>query len=163
VDYLGEMINIDELVKTKTRLHSEGKKVVFTNGVFDLMHAGHVRLLKKAKYHGDVLVVGMNSDSSVKKIKGQNRPIISENYRAEVLCSLSSVDYVVIFDESTPVETIGKLEPDIHVKGGDWKIIDLPETKLIESYGGKVIIEKSDCEITTTKVIEKIASEFPRG
>ncbi|MBU0591107.1 D-glycero-beta-D-manno-heptose 1-phosphate adenylyltransferase [Candidatus Micrarchaeota archaeon] len=144
------------MAKKITGLQSKGKKIVFTNGVFDLMHAGHVRLLKKAASHGDVLVVGINSDASVKSIKGSDRPIVSQNDRAETLCALYFVDYVVIFDENTPEETILALKPDTHVKGGDWKAKNLPETKIVESYGGKVVIENSKCDLTTTKIIARI-------
>ena len=158
--WLGELVRIDKLVEIRNTLRSQGKKIVFTNGVFDLMHAGHVRLLKKAKSHDEVLVVGMNSDESVKKIKGPKRPIIEQKYRAEVLCALSIVDYVVIFDESTPEKTIERLKPDVHVKGGDWKAEELPEYKIVKSYGGKVAIEKSGFELTTTRIIERIVDAY---
>ena len=151
------------MAKIIAELKKNGKKTVFTNGVFDLMHAGHVRLLKKAASHGDILVVGMNSDKSVKRIKGPKRPIIPQKYRAEVLSSLSIVNYVVIFDENTPEETIGILQPDVHVKGGDWKVEDLPETKIVQSYGGRVVIENSECEITTSGLIKKITETYSEG
>jgi len=152
----------EKLAKKIAILKAKGKKIVFTNGVFDLMHVGHVRLLRKAASHGDILVVGMNSDASVKAIKGPQRPIVQQQYRAEVLCALSFVDYVVIFDERTPQETIRILKPDIHVKGGDWDTEKLPETPLVRSYGGKVIIENSQCEITTTSLIKRILEVYPK-
>jgi len=160
---MGELLTIEKLATIREMLREQRKKVVFTNGVFDLMHVGHVRFLKKAKSHGDVLIVGINSDESVKKIKGPLRPIVAQKYRAEVLCALSCVDYVVIFEESTPENTIAALQPDIHVKGGDWKADKLPETGLVRSYGGRVVIEDSESEITTTSLIKKIVEAYAGG
>ena len=133
-----------------------GKKVVFTNGCFDILHAGHVTYLTEAKKQGDILIVGVNSDSSVKRLKGETRPINSEYDRAFVLDALKSVDYTVIFEEDTPEELISCLKPSIHVKGGDDKKEDLPETKIVESYGGEVIILKFVEGKSTTNIIEKI-------
>ena len=120
------------------------KKVVFTNGCFDILHIGHVTYLNEAKRQGDILIVGVNSDKSVKKLKGETRPINSENDRAFVLDGLKAVDYTVIFDEDTPEE------------GGDYKKEDLPETKIVESYGGEVIILNFVEGKSTTNIIEKI-------
>ena len=133
-----------------------GKKVVFTNGCFDILHAGHVTYLTEAKRQGDILIVGVNSDASVKRLKGETRPINSEYDRAFVLDALKSVDYTVIFEEDTPEELIACLEPSIHVKGGDYKKEDLPETKIVESYGGEVIILNFVEGKSTTNIIEKI-------
>ena len=127
------------------------KKVVFTNGCFDILHTGHVTYLNEAKRQGDILIVGVNSDKSVKKLKGETRPINSENDRAFVLDGLKAVDYTVIFNEDTPEELIS-----IHVKGGDYKKEDLPETKIVESYGGEVIILNFVEGKSTTNIIEKI-------
>jgi rfaE bifunctional protein nucleotidyltransferase chain/domain len=160
---MGELITIEKLSAVRQRLRDQKKKVVFTNGVFDLIHVGHIRFLKKAKSHGDVLIVGINSDSSVKKIKGPLRPIVAQRYRAEVLCALSCVDYVVVFEEGTPEKTIEALQPDVHVKGGDWKADKLPESGLVRSYGGKVVIEDSESEITTTSLIKKIIEAYSGG
>ena len=161
---MGELITLEKLAAIRHKFRDQKKfKVVFTNGVFDLMHLGHVRFLKKAKSHGNMLVVGINSDASVKEIKGPLRPIVTQKYRAEVLCALSCVDYVVIFDESTPEKTIETLQPDIHVKGGDWKADRMPETGLVRSYGGKVVIEDSESEITTTSLIKKIIEAYSGG
>jgi rfaE bifunctional protein nucleotidyltransferase chain/domain len=160
---MGELITIEKLAAVRQKLRDQKKKVVFTNGVFDLMHVGHVRFLKKAKSHGDILIVGINSDESVKKIKGPLRPIVAQRHRAEVLCALSCVDYVVIFEETTPEKTIEALQPDIHVKGGDWKADNLPETGLVRSYGGRVVIEDSESEITTTSLIKKITEAYSGG
>ena len=153
----------EELAVVIRKLQKNGKKVVFTNGVFDLVHAGHVRLLKKAKKYGNVLVIGMNSDSSVRMIKGPKRPIVEEKYRAELLCSLQPIDYVTIFSEATPEKTIELLKPDVHVKGGDWKAESLPEAKIVRSYGGQVVIENSQCDITTSTIIKKIIDVYSKG
>jgi rfaE bifunctional protein nucleotidyltransferase chain/domain len=164
---MGELITLEKLAAIRQKFREQQQKtkekVVFTNGVFDLMHAGHVRFLKKAKSHGAILIVGLNSDESVKKIKGPQRPIVAQKYRAEVLCALSCVDYVVIFDEATPEKTIEALQPDVHVKGGDWRTANLPEAGLVRSYGGKVVIEDSESEITTTSLIKKIIEAYSGG
>ena len=133
-----------------------GKKVVFTNGCFDILHAGHVTYLTEAKRQGDILIVGVNSDASVKRLKGETRPINSEYDRAFVLDALKSVDYTVVFEEDTPEELIACLKPSIHVKGGHYKKEDLPETKIVESYGGEVIILNFVEGKSTTNIIEKI-------
>ncbi len=114
--------------------------VVFTNGCFDILHAGHFRLLRYARSLGDLLVVGMNSDASVRQLKGADRPIVPQEARAAALCGLDSVDFVTLFDELDPVETIRAVRPAIHVKGGDYRPEELPEGKIIQEYGGKVVI-----------------------
>lgn len=134
----------------------DGKKVVFTNGCFDILHRGHVTYLNEAKRQGDILVVGVNSDASVKKLKGESRPINSEYDRAFVLDGLKAVDYTVIFEEDTPEDLIACLKPSVHVKGGDYKKEDLPETKIVESYGGKVVILNFVEGKSTTNIINKI-------
>ena len=120
------------------RLRLRGKKIVFTNGCFDILHVGHVDYLAKAKRMGDILVIGLNSDSSVRKIKGPGRPINRERDRAKVLSALSSVDYISIFSEPTPEKLIKKVRPAVLVKGGDWKIKDIVGGAFVRSYGGKV-------------------------
>lgn len=118
-----------------------GRRLVFTNGVFDLLHAGHIRLLEHARSLGDLLIVGMNSDVSARALgKGPNRPLNTEQDRAEVLAALRCVDAVVLFDEATPEALIAQLNPEIHVKGGDYRVEDLPETALVHGYGGEVVI-----------------------
>ncbi len=116
-----------------------GKTVVFTNGCFDLLHIGHVRLLKAAASCGDVLVVGINADESVKRLKGKSRPIVPEAERAEVISSLDCVDFVTLFGEDTPVDLIALLKPDVYVKGGDYDMNLIPESEVIKSYGGKSV------------------------
>ena len=137
-------------------LKAQNKKVVFTNGCFDILHVGHLRYLNEAKKQGDVLIIGVNSDSSVKRLKGETRPINNQFDRAELLCGLKAVDYAVIFEEDTPEELIATLKPSIHVKGGDYKKEDLPETKIVESYGGEVRILSFIEGKSTTNIVNKI-------
>ena len=127
-----------QIQETLDKLRSEGKTIVTTNGCFDILHAGHVRYLNKAKTFGDVLVVALNSDKSVRTIKGPDRPINNELNRAEVLCGLRSVDYVVLFDENSPLELLKFIKPDVHTKGADYTIETLPEAKAIIEAGGRI-------------------------
>jgi len=141
------------------KLKKEGKTIVFTNGCFDILHVGHLRYLEEAKELGDVLIVGVNSDASVKRLKGETRPINVELDRAELLAGLKAVDYTVIFTEDTPVELISYLEPSIHVKGGDYKVEDLPESKVVFSYGGEVKILSLIDGKSTSNVVKKIQNK----
>ncbi|MBR6905593.1 MAG: D-glycero-beta-D-manno-heptose 1-phosphate adenylyltransferase [Selenomonadaceae bacterium] len=140
-------------------LRRGGKKIVFTNGCFDILHAGHVRYLAAARALGDCLVLGLNTDASVRRIKGPERPINSEEDRAEVADALKAVDYVVLFDEPTAEQVIGKVRPDIYVKGGDYTLETLPEAKIVQSYGGRVEFIALVAGRSTTNVIEKIKGE----
>lgn len=137
-------------------LKMQNKKVVFTNGCFDILHVGHLTYLNEAKRQGDILVVGVNSDASVKRLKGESRPINSEVDRAEMLCGLKAVDYTVIFEEDTPCELLDELKPSIHVKGGDYTKDDLPETKIVEKNGGEVRILGFVEGKSTTNIANKI-------
>lgn len=114
----------------------DGRRVVFTNGCFDLLHVGHVRLLQAAKSYGDLLVVGLNSDSSVRRLKGERRPVVPEGERAEVLAAMGCVDFVVIFPEDTPCRLISEIRPDVHVKGGDYDMDKIPEAAVVKACGG---------------------------
>lgn len=134
----------------------QGKTVVFTNGCFDILHVGHLRYLEEAKRQGDILIVGVNSDASVKRLKGEERPINSEKDRAEMLCGLVAVDYTVLFEEDTPIELLEELKPSIHVKGGDYTKEELPETKIVEKHGGKVQILRFVEGKSTTNIVKKI-------
>jgi rfaE bifunctional protein nucleotidyltransferase chain/domain len=137
-------------------LRKEGKKIAFTNGCFDILHVGHVRYLREAKKTGDVLVLALNSDSSVRSIKGEKRPLVSEEERAEVLAALEFIDFVTIFPESTPLELINYLKPDILIKGGDWpedKVVGRDEVK---KWGGRVTIIPEVEGKSTTNIVEKI-------
>lgn len=134
----------------------QGKVVVFTNGCFDILHIGHLRYLEEAKKQGDLLVVGVNTDASVKRLKGDTRPINTEYDRAELLCGLSAVDYTVLFEEDTPEALLEELRPSIHVKGGDYKKEDLPETKIVEKHGGEVRILHFVEGKSTSNIVKKI-------
>ena len=137
-------------------LRDKNKKIVFTNGCFDILHVGHVRYLKAAKALGDVLIVGLNTDASVKKLKGDDRPINNEVDRAEVLLALESVDHVVLFGEQTAENLIAEVKPNIYVKGGDYTLDTLPEAKIVQSYGGRVEFIPMVAGRSTTNVINKI-------
>ncbi len=153
---LVKQIELDDLLK---KLRKENKTIVTTNGCFDILHAGHVRYLEKAKSFGDILIVLLNSDKSVKSIKGANRPINNENDRAEVLSALRSVDFVVLFDEDSPINLLLKIKPDIHTKGADYTIETLPEARQIMANGTKIEFISFVEGKSTTSIIEKITSE----
>ena len=125
-----------------SKIRSDHKKLVFTNGCFDIIHPGHIHVLSKAKLFGDILVVGLNSDKSVKKLKGKERPLVNESDRSKILLSIKYVDYVIIFDELTPREIIEKIKPDTLVKGGDYMINDIVGSKFVIDSGGRVEIVK---------------------
>ncbi len=156
---MGVVLSLERLLEILKAQRPE-RKVVFTNGCFDIIHAGHVDYLERAKSLGDILVVGMNSDRSVKKIKGSKRPIVSQEMRAKVLSALRPVDYVVIFDEETPIRLVEAIRPDVLVKGGDWDLERIVGKDLVESYGGKVVTVPIRFEISTTKIIERIISLY---
>lgn len=137
-------------------LAAQGKSIVTTNGCFDILHVGHVRILEQARALGDILIVGINSDASVKRLKGPSRPINSQDDRAEVLAALACVDFVSIFDEDTPVEFLTEVRPKIHVKGSDYKPEDLAETVVVEGGGGRVHILSLVPGKSTSGVVEKI-------
>lgn len=148
--------SLPPLVSILKKEKKEGKRVVFTNGCFDVLHVGHVRYLKKAKSLGDVLVVGLNADASVRRLKGPPRPLNGEKDRAEVLAALESVDYVVLFKESTPEHLIRTIRPDFLVKGGDWKKDQIVGSVFVESYGGRVRALPFVDGFSTTRLISKI-------
>ena len=141
-------------------LRAGGARIVFTNGSIDILHAGNVRYLAQARSFGDVLVLGLNSDASVRENKGPSRPINSELDRAEVVGALKSVDYVVLFGEKTAESIIAKVRPDVYVKGGDYTLGTLPEAKIVQSYGGRVEFVDLVADRSTTNVIEKIREEM---
>lgn len=150
------LIEKNEIARLCERLKGEGKRVVFTNGCFDILHAGHVRYLAAAKAQGDVLVLGLNSDESVRGLKGEGRPINSESDRAEVVGALKAVDYVVIFGERTAEDLIALVKPDVYAKGGDYTLDTLPEAKIVAENGGKTVFIDLVEGRSTTKTIEKI-------
>jgi len=146
----------EEISAIARNLKSQGARIIFTNGCFDLLHLGHVRYLREAKKLGDILIIGLNSDNSVTALKGPNRPYISEMERAEILASLECVDYVTIFQEIRPDNLIKVIKPDVHVKGGDYKVSELPERKLVEALGGKVVVIPPIKGRSTTGIVERI-------
>ncbi len=149
----------EALAKIVDKLKKQDKKIVFTNGCFDIIHFGHVKYLEEAKKKGDILIVGLNSTSSIKKIKGNGRPIISEADRAGVIAALQSVDFVTIFNEETPLKLIKKLKPDILIKGSDWKTGTIVGADVLKQYGGKVLRAKFLKGYSTSKIIEKIVKK----
>lgn len=148
--------NLEELKKIRSKYKNRSEKVVFTNGCFDLLHIGHVRYLYEAKKQGDILIVALNSDSSVKKLKGNNRPIINESERAELLAALEMIDYIIIFEELTAKKLINNIKPDIYVKGGDYSKESLTEWTTVEKNGGEVRLLKEIKGRSTTSLIKKI-------
>jgi rfaE bifunctional protein nucleotidyltransferase chain/domain len=150
----------DELREIIDDLHRAGRTIVFTNGCFDILHTGHVRYLEIAKSYGDVLIVAVNSDESVRKIKGEKRPIMPQDERAEMVAALYMVDYVTVFEEADPHRVITELTPDVLVKGGDWDVDQIVGRDVVEMRGGKVYsipyIEGS----STTSVIERILEKY---
>ncbi|MBC8525918.1 MAG: D-glycero-beta-D-manno-heptose 1-phosphate adenylyltransferase [Candidatus Cloacimonetes bacterium] len=150
------IVTRQEIKKIAENLHKQNKKIIFTNGCFDILHRGHIEYLKEAKKLGDVLIIGLNSDDSVKIIKGENRPINSEEDRAEILSQLKPVDFVVIFNEDTPYELIKSIVPDILVKGGDWKTEEIIGSDIVIKNGGKVKSLKYFPNSSTSIIIKKI-------
>ena len=153
---MGKLVKREELPELLKELRSQGKTIVTTNGCFDILHVGHVRYLQKTKTFADVLIVALNSDISVKKIKGPDRPVNNENDRAEILCALSCVDYVVLFDESSPEKLLVEIKPDVHTKGADYTVETLPEAKAIMANGGRIEFISFVEGKSTTAVIEKM-------
>lgn len=147
---------LSELKENLKNLRKKKKKIVFTNGCFDLLHLGHIRYLKKAKEKGDILVVGLNSDSSVRKLKGAGRPLVPEKERAEILSALEFVDYVTIFSEETPANLIREIKPNVLVKGGDYSLNEIVGKDYVNSYGGKVVTVSLVKGKSTTNLIKKI-------
>ncbi len=137
-------------------LKSEGKTVVFTNGCFDLLHPGHIRYLEKARAQGDVLVVALNSDRSVRKIKGEDRPVLSQEERSEIMGGLGCVDFVTMFDEETPENIIKELVPTVLVKGGDWPVDKILGRQVVESNSGRVVSIDFEEEFSTSNIIKRI-------
>jgi D-beta-D-heptose 7-phosphate kinase/D-beta-D-heptose 1-phosphate adenosyltransferase len=152
----GKLKSLDELQAITAKARSDGKKVVFTNGCFDLLHRGHLHLLREAKACGELLIVAVNSDKSVREIKGPNRPILPETDRAELLAALEMIDYVVLFDEPDPYRLIAALKPDVLAKGGDWKPEDIIGSDIVTGNGGKVAVIPYMKGFSTTEIIERI-------
>ena len=151
-----KILSMDQMLAERERLRAAGKRLVFTNGVFDLLHVGHVRYLRQARALGDALVVAINSDRSVKELKGPERPVFEEGERAEILAALRDVDYVVVFDDISPRTTIKNLLPDVLVKGGDYQLDEIHGREEVEAAGGRVISLPFVAGASTTALIQRM-------
>lgn len=152
----GKIVSLSALKAEILRLKKQGKRIVFTNGCFDILHYGHAKYLEDAKANGDILVVAVNSDSSVRKIKGKMRPIVDEANRLKLLACLESVDYVTLFKDTTPLKLIETVKPDVLIKGSDWDKSKIVGSGFVASYGGKVKTVKLVKGLSTTNLIKKI-------
>jgi rfaE bifunctional protein nucleotidyltransferase chain/domain len=157
---MGKIVSREELKQIRTTLRKQNKKIVFTNGCFDIVHRGHIEYLLKAKAIADVLIVGLNTDESVHRIKGPKRPITPLEDRAIIIANLVPVDYVCTFDEDTPLELIRAIMPDVLVKGADWNIHDVVGKDIVEQAGGKVASIDFVPNRSTTSIIERILERF---
>ena len=155
---MAEIIPFNQLKHKVDFLRSKNKdlKIIATNGCFDILHVGHIRSLQKAKTHGDLLIVGLNSDSSVNKLKGKNRPINNENERAEILAALACIDLVTIFNEDTAEKFLETVKPDVYVKGEEYNLDNLPEAIIVRKHGGKTIQIPMIPGVSTTNTIKKL-------
>src|SRR5256714_2133817 len=152
----GKILSHEDLLNERERLHGAGKTLVFTNGVFDILHVGHVRYLEQARALGDVLVVAVNSDRSVRELKGTGRPLMKENERAEILAALRAVDYVTTFDEASPRSLIAQLLPDVLVKGGDYTLDQIHGREEVEAAGGRVVRLPFVEGVSTSAIIDRM-------
>src|SRR5438034_7435921 len=159
---IGKIFSRAELISERERLHAAGKRLVFTNGVFDLLHVGHVRYLTQARALGDALIVAINSDRTVKELKGHGRPIINENERAEIIAAMRQVDYVTIFDDVYPRSLITRLLPDVLVKGGDYGLDEIHGREEVEGAGGEVVSLPFIEGASTTTLIERMKRCGPK-
>ncbi len=154
--YRDKVVGTDALRAVTAAARAAGKRVVFTNGCFDVLHVGHARCLAVARDAGDLLVVGVNSDASVRRLKGSDRPLVPEAQRAEILAALAAVDYVTIFDDDTPAKLIADIQPDILVKGGDWTPDHVVGRETVEARGGRVLIVPVVAGFSTTAFVERV-------
>jgi len=157
---MGQVLNREDLRQQRQSLREQGRCVVFTNGCFDLLHPGHIRYLEEARRLGDVLIVALNSDASVRLLKGEGRPILQESERAEVIAALAVVDYVTIFNEETPQQIIAELLPDVLVKGGDWSLDTIVGREEVEAAGGEVKSLAFIDGLSTSEIIERILAAY---
>ena len=160
---MGSVVAIETLVRRRRALKRNGKTVVFTNGTFDILHRGHVEYLQAARALGDTLIVGLNTDASIRRIKGTRRPINQNRDRATVLAALGCVDYVCFFGENTPRRLIERLVPDVLVKGADWKTGDIVGKDIVEAHGGTVRRIRLTAGRSTTNVIERVLLKYGRA
>jgi rfaE bifunctional protein nucleotidyltransferase chain/domain len=160
IDSISKIKKIGELKTIASQIHSQGGKIVFANGCFDLLHAGHVRYLESAKGLGDILILGINSDACVEALKGKGRPLQPQEHRAEIMASLECVDYVIVFDTPTVDGILEELKPDIHAKGTDYTQETVPEGKTVRAYGGQVAIAGDPKDHSTRDLIRTILTKF---
>ncbi|MEO8430336.1 MAG: adenylyltransferase/cytidyltransferase family protein [Acidobacteriota bacterium] len=158
---LSKILDPGELARRAAEARDAGRRMVFANGAFDLLHAGHVRYLEAARERGDWLVVGVNSDRSVRGAKGEGRPIVPERERAEIVAALACVDAVTIFDEDSPAALLRELRPEVHAKGTDYRAEDVPERGVVAAYGGATVIVGDPKDHATTDLIERIRNGRP--
>ena len=158
-----KVLDFPHLLEEVRSLKRNGHKIVFTNGCFDLLHPGHIAYLQAARQMGDVLIVGLNSDRSVRELKGAARPILTEVERAFILSGLESVSYIIIFDESTPLNLIRSILPDVLVKGGDWGLSEIVGRKEVEDAGGKVVALPYEAGYSTSQIVERILKQNSKG
>jgi rfaE bifunctional protein nucleotidyltransferase chain/domain len=156
------VLALPELLSVLAARRAAGERVALTNGAFDLIHVGHLRSLEQARAHGDVLVVGVNSDASVRRYKSPDRPIVPEADRAELIAGLACVDYVVLFDESTAEALLAAVQPEVYIKGAEYAARPFPERAVVEGYGGRVVLVELESGRSTSGLIEQIASRFGR-
>ncbi len=160
---MNKVLSRAELKGVVEQLRAEGKRIAFTNGCFDILHVGHCQYLREARKQGDLLILALNSDASVRAIKGPKRPLVPEQERAEIVASLEAVDYVTIFNESTPLDLIELLRPDVLVKGADWKKEDVVGGDAVRSWGGKVVLIPMTEGASTTNIVERILQVYGKG
>jgi rfaE bifunctional protein nucleotidyltransferase chain/domain len=162
MNMFSKIITAEKLADRLDLNRGTGRKIVFTNGCFDILHVGHVRYLAEAASEGDLLIVGLNSDKSVRLIKGDRRPIVTQDHRAEVLASMGCVDYVVLFEEADPLALIKTLCPDVLVKGADWPEDDIIGADFVKSKGGKVVRISLAADASTSRIIKRIVDRYGR-
>lgn len=157
---LSKIVELKNLVQIVNAMRQSSRRIVFTNGCFDIIHVGHLRYLNAARSEGDILIVGLNSDASVRMIKSKNRPILPQHQRAEVLAGLACVDYVTLFDDPDPLKLIMALKPDVLVKGADWKEAEIIGADVVKSRGGRVVRVDLVPDISTSQIIQRIVKRY---
>lgn len=158
---LSKVLKLKDLVQKLNESRESGKSIVFTNGCFDILHVGHVRYLKTAGSEGNILVVGLNSDQSVRAIKEKGRPIVSQDHRAEILACLWCVNFITIFNESDPLKLIQTIKPDVLVKGADWQEEEIIGADFVKANGGRIVRVSVVPEISTSRIIQRIVKRYP--
>ena len=161
--FSGKLFRLDALVPEIDRLKAEGKQIVFANGIFDILHVGHIRYLRSAKKHGDILVVGVNGDASARKLKGEGRPFTNQGERLEVLAGIEPIDYLILFEDDDVTKLLLTLKPHFHAKGTDYTVDSVPERETVRSYGGEVIICGDPKSHSSSVIRERIENSPPEA